>query len=176
MGRVSVSRFVYYTGDFLLPSKYSAIIMLEGLARKLGLGLAGFTILPWLLIVIGFGWFTTGSNRAPVGSGWFPYWFISLLGIPIIVLGAVHAIISARSAVKIIRTATTVLSVVFLLCLGMIFFDAGGSIIIAAAQGLLIHPVNLLFAGTLIGTLSWTGQMVAWTFYEMPEEAIINNQ
>ncbi|XP_064388990.1 uncharacterized protein LOC135337021 [Halichondria panicea] len=147
-----------------------------GPARKIGLGLAGFTIIPWLLIVIGFGWLTVGTGTAPVGAGLFPYWFISLLGIPIIVLGAVHAVISARSAFKIIRTITTVFSILFLLCLGMIFFNAGSLIIVYLARGLLVHPVNLLFAGTLIGTVSWTGQMVAWTFYEVPEEAIINNQ
>ncbi len=50
---------------------------------------------------------------------------------------------------------TTVVSVVFLLCLGMVFYDAGGAIIIASASGFLYHAANLLLAGTLIATLSW---------------------
>ncbi|XP_064388991.1 uncharacterized protein LOC135337026 [Halichondria panicea] len=148
--------------------------MLEGLARKIGLGLAGFTILPWLLIVIGFGWTTVADGYTPVGSTWFPHWFISLLGIPIIVLGAVHAVISARSAIRILRTITTVFSVLFLLCLGMILFGAGSFIIYQSTYGhAFYHPVNLAFAGALIATMSWTGQLMAWTFYE---EAITNNQ
>ena len=31
------------------------------LSLQIGLGLAGFTIIPWLLIVIGFGWLTVVS-------------------------------------------------------------------------------------------------------------------
>ena len=69
-----------YTGDFLLPS--TAIITknvetrtskkgvvsfyryLFHLSLQIGLGLAGFTIIPWLLIVIGFGWLTVVSVYA----------------------------------------------------------------------------------------------------------------
>ncbi len=50
---------------------------------------------------------------------------------------------------------TTVFSILFLLCLGMIFFNAGNGIIKHAVRVLLVHPVNLFFAGTLIGTVSW---------------------
>ena len=127
----------------LLCSDSSCIIQLTDILQ-IGLALALLTILPWLLIVIGFGlitavskvcmhannwirlfhdlcakilWFSLiiislegspqlfqGFGLPPVGPALFPYWFISVLGIPIVVLGAVHAVISARSAGRILRT------------------------------------------------------------------------
>ena len=59
-----------------------------------------------------------------------------------------------------------VVSILFLLCLGMIFFDAGTLIIVYSARGLLVHPVNLFFAGALIATVSWVSACIPYIRFE----------
>ncbi len=56
---------------------------------------------------------------------------------------------------------TTVFSVLFLLCLGMILFGAGSFIIYQSTYGhAFYHPVNLAFAGALIATVSWVSACI----------------
>ncbi|XP_064388993.1 uncharacterized protein LOC135337028 [Halichondria panicea] len=144
--------------------------MLAGLARKIGLVLAGVTALPWLLFVIGFGLAAPNFSGIPAaqGSVFFPHFIISLLGIPTIVLGVVHALSMSGSVAKIIGTITTFFSVLFLLCLGMILYINGIGLL-SIRSGFVSHSLNLQFAGALLATLSWTSMMMSWTFYEVPE-------
>ncbi|XP_064388995.1 uncharacterized protein LOC135337029 [Halichondria panicea] len=151
--------------------------MLAGLARKIGVVLAGVTALPWLLFVIGFGLAAPNFSGIPAaqGSVFFPHFIISLLGIPTIGLGVVHALGVSGSVAKIIGTITTFFSVLFLLCLGMILYINGIALVSSSGSGLVSHPLNLQFAGALLGTLSWTSQMMLWTFYEVPEAGSSSN-
>ncbi|XP_064388992.1 uncharacterized protein LOC135337027 [Halichondria panicea] len=150
--------------------------MLAGLARKIGVVLAGVTALPWLLFVIGFGLAALNFSGIPAaqGSVFFPHFIISLLGIPTIVLGVVHALGVSGSVAKIIGTITTFFSILFLLCLGMILYFNGialisSSVSVSIRSSSVFHALNLQFAGALLATLSWTSQMMVWTFYEVPE-------
>ncbi|XP_064388997.1 uncharacterized protein LOC135337031 [Halichondria panicea] len=140
--------------------------MLEGLARKIGLVLAVVTAVPWLLFVIGFGLSAPNLSGVPAAAGsvLFPHFIISLLGIPTIVLGVLHALGVSESAAKIIGTITTFFSVLFLLCLGMILYINGIGLL-SIRSGFVSHSLNLQFAGALLATLSWTGVMMTWNFY-----------
>ncbi|XP_064388996.1 uncharacterized protein LOC135337030 [Halichondria panicea] len=148
--------------------------MLDGLTRKIGLVLAVVTALTWLLFVIGFASSQPDFSgvSAAVGSVFFPHFTISLLGVPTIVLGVVHALdrFTSRSATKIVGTITTFFSVLFLLCLGMILYLNGTRLLSQtggsnsrSSPGFI--SLNLEFYGALLSTISWTSVMMMWTFY-----------
>lgn len=144
----------------------------NSIPKKLALPAFVLFEIGWIVYTVGFSLllvnFVRGTNR----SVYSPFYFTLAGGQFVVVLGLAHAGLPSGLSSSIVHVLSTILDTIYFVFTGYVLVYSRlllPSLLQFTAESNLLRSVNLVFAGTILLTVSWSLVQLLTVFYEQPQ-------